>query len=81
MGVIVARPNSSGQQTIKEHAVGDIDGVNVDFETTKVYHPDSLTAFYRGLREANITPLGGKQFRMPLPPRIGSSLWVEYTEW
>jgi hypothetical protein len=79
MGVIVTKPRAS-LSIIKESAIGTIDGSNDSFTTSRNFLTGTLSVFYRGLREFNITPLGGNSFRMPIPPRVGSSLYCEYIQ-
>ena len=78
MGVIVAKPKGSGANLVKEFAVGTVDGVNKNFETTQNYFPNTLTVFLNGLRERYITETGGKTFQFDEAPLSGMFIDVEY---
>lgn len=66
-------------------AVGDIDGVNVDFTTTSPYHPGTLWAYLDGqlIRKTDDdgpVELSGNAVRMKRAPRTGSTLHFYYQE-
>jgi len=78
MSVIVVKPSGTSSSILKEQAIGTINGVNVDFQTSIRYVPDTLSVFLNGLRERYITQLGDKDFRFDVAPVSGDIVDVEY---
>jgi len=69
--------------TILEDAIGDIDGVNTNFSTSKIYIKGSLKVFINGmLRKSDWDDgwyeLGGKDFKLKEPPLPGDTVSVIY---
>lgn len=63
----------------QEDAIGEVDGVNDEFETSIGYVPGSLDTFVDGILEKDAhTELGGKLFRMNEIPLVGEILRVIY---
>jgi len=78
MALIIAKPRGGESVTIKEAAIGTIDGLNDTFETSLDYFPNTLSVFLNGLRERYITELGNKKFKFEQAVRVGSTIDVEY---
>jgi len=78
MALIVTRPRSGGTAVVKETAIGVIDGINDEFETSRDYVLNTLSVFLNGLRERHITQLGNKKFKFDQSVRAGSTIDVEY---
>jgi len=72
-----------GVPFLHEAAIGTVDGVNEIFETSTDYLAGSLRWFDNGFVQvtdtgANLTELGGKQFRLTPAPAAGTAVVVAY---
>jgi hypothetical protein len=77
-------PRTTGQRPITEVAIGPINDVNQDFNTSGTYIPGTLNIYLDGqlLRKDytdGFAELGGTAFRMNVPPRSGSVVQARYT--
>lgn len=62
-----------------EHIVGEINGVNRRFSTSKPYVAGSLSVFLPMLTpKGSLTELGGVDFELATPPRPGDLIYVFY---
>ncbi|MDP3642030.1 MAG: hypothetical protein Q8S54_02440 [Bacteroidota bacterium] len=71
--------NSVTPVTITEQALGEVDGVNVDFSATKDYQTGSLIVFVNGLKQVYKSEnMDNRQFSLPEAPKnIGFTDVVE----
>ena len=58
----------SNQPEITEELIGDIDGVNQVFNTTKAYKPDTLQIYVNGLKEFFFSKTGDSEITFDFAP-------------
>jgi hypothetical protein len=68
---------------LPELAIGDVDGVNVDYETSESYVPGTLRVFTDGFivvptDSDGFTETGARTFQMKIPLLDGGRLQVMY---
>lgn len=71
--------------SVYEKAIGTIDGVNRDFQTSVAYHPGTVTAFLDGQHigtisddDQGVIELGGKDVRLGFAPHDLAVLHLRY---
>ena len=67
-------------RTVTEPAIGAVNGVNVQFETSATYVPGTVLAYLNGQlrRQESITELGNRTFLLDEPPVSDDILYVRY---
>ena len=70
-----------GRKCITEDAIGAIDGVNANFNTSATYVVGTLHFYRNGDLQTDdcIIELGGTSFTLVFPPKVTDTIRVRYT--
>jgi hypothetical protein len=68
------------QQAVTEAAIGTVNSINVQFQTTASYLPGTVLVYLNGQlrKQEMVTETGNRTFTLDSPPHTGDSVEVRY---